>query len=143
LRSDFARRLALVEIDVLVSQSLGLTVDQLIEMYRTQFHVLNENERGTWYDKNGRIVWTCSKGLTGIGYKKADGKKPSEREWRDKLANLAPGSVLECELDVDFLDGEPSKRRRVFEAPFTLCDREADYRRAWTFFESHLNKKAA
>jgi hypothetical protein len=64
LRSDFARRLALVEVDVLVAHALGLTIDQLIEMYRTQFHVLDENERGTWYDMKGRIVWTCSKGLT-------------------------------------------------------------------------------
>ena len=60
LRSDFARQQALVEIDVLVAQALGLTVDQLIEMYRTQFHVLDENERGTWYDVNGRIVENCS-----------------------------------------------------------------------------------
>jgi hypothetical protein len=65
LRSDFARRLALLEIDVLVAQALGLTLNQLIEMYRTQFHVLDENERATWYDMKGRIVWTCSKGLTG------------------------------------------------------------------------------
>ena len=85
IRSDFARRLALVEIDVLVAQALALTIDQLIEMYRTQFHVLDENERGTWYDMKGRIVWTCSKGLTGIGFRKSDGKKPSEKEWKERF----------------------------------------------------------
>jgi hypothetical protein len=143
IRSDFARRLALVEIDVLVAQALGLTVDQLIEMYRTQFHVLNQNERGTWYDQNGRIVWTCSKGLSGIGFRKPDGKKPSEREWRENFANLDVGSNLECEVRIDFLNEAPTRVKRVFLAPFTLCDRESDYRQAWQFFESHLKKKAA
>ena len=35
------------------------------------------------------------------------------------------------------------KVKRVFEAPFVVCNREADYRRAWEFFELHLKKKAA
>ena len=145
LRSDFARRQALVEIDVLVAQALGLTLEQLIEMYRTQFHVLDENERGTWYDMNGRIVWTCSKGLTGIGYRKKDGKKPTAKEWVETYANLADGSVLECEVDVDFLPSGPQKIKRSYVAPFVTCDREADYRRAWAFFEAQAQtqKKAA
>ena len=53
LRTEFARRMALVEIDVLVAQALGLTLDQLIEIYRIYFPVLQENEAGTWYDQNG------------------------------------------------------------------------------------------
>jgi hypothetical protein len=142
LRSDFARRLALVEIDVLVAQALGLTLDQLVEMYRTQFHVLQENEAGTWYDANGRIVWTCSKGLTGVGYRKPDSKKPSEREWRERFANLEAGRTLESELDIDFLVPALRKQRRSYQAPFILCDREHDYARAWAFFEAHNKKKA-
>ena len=143
LRSDFARRLALVEIDVLVAQALGLTIDQLIEMYRTQFPVLGENERGTWYDKNGRIVWTCSKGLTGLGFRKSDGKKPSAKEWKGTFADIGAGKTLKCEIDIDFLKDGPKILQRGFEAPFIVCDREADYRRAWAFFESHGNKKVA
>ena len=51
-------------IDVLVAQALGLTLDQLIDIYRIYFPVLQQNEAGTWYDRNGRIAWTCSKGPT-------------------------------------------------------------------------------
>jgi len=142
-RSDFARRLALVEIDVLVAQALGLTLDQLIEMYRTQFHVLDENERGTWYDMNGRIAWTCSKGLTGVGLLKADGKKPTGREWLRDYADAEAGKTFECEVNIDFLPSGPQKAKRTYLAPFVTCDREADYRRAWAFFEAHANKKAA
>lgn len=143
LRSDFARRQALVEIDVLVAMGLGLSLDQLIEMYRTQFHVLTENERATWYDRKGRIVWTCSKNLTGVGWRKKDGKKPSAREWEEIYANLPEGERLECEHTVDFLPGGRTKVQRTYEAPFVTCDREADYRRAWAFFASHEQRQAA
>jgi hypothetical protein len=67
LRTDFERRQALVEIDVLASIALGLTCDELCAIYRIQFPVLRQNEHDTWYDKNGRIVFTCSKGLPGVG----------------------------------------------------------------------------
>jgi hypothetical protein len=143
LRSDFARRQALIEIDVLVAQALGLTLEQLIEMYRTQFPVLDENDRGTWFDRNGRIVWTCSKGLTGLGCRKPDGRKPTAREWVETYSGLPEGERLECEIPVEFLKEGPVKVRRSYEAPFVSYDRETDYRAAWAFFEAQNQKKAA
>ncbi|OCH30309.1 hypothetical protein A6E13_03655 [Aliivibrio fischeri] len=67
LRTSYVRRQALVEIDVLVAMAIGLTLEELCTIYRVQFPVMRENEADTWYDQNGRIVFTKSKGLAGVG----------------------------------------------------------------------------
>jgi hypothetical protein len=36
-----------------------------------QFPVMQQYERDTWYDQNGRIVFTASKGLTGVCFHRA------------------------------------------------------------------------
>ncbi|MCE5972603.1 N-6 DNA methylase [Sinirhodobacter sp. WL0062] len=133
LRSEFARRMALVEIDVLVAQALGLTLEQLIEIYRIYFPVLQENEAGTWYDQNGRIVWTCSKGLPGVGWLDERGKSPGRAAW-DKILAENP-SELTCTAIDDTMPGGPREVTRHFVGPFTQCDRIEDYKRAWAHFE--------
>ena len=67
LRTDFARRQALVEIDVLAAMALNLNLEELLNLYLIQFPVLQQNENDTWYDNSGRIVFTSSKGLLGTG----------------------------------------------------------------------------
>ena len=140
LRSDFTRRMALVEIDVLVAQALGLTLDQLIDLYSIYFPVLQQNEAGTWYDRNGRIVWSCSKGLPGVGYLE-DGKSPSRKNWEKIIEDGR--TYLECEAVVDFMPGGPQTITRTFEGPFDTCDRVEDYKRAWAYFEAHKAAEAA
>ena len=132
LRNEFARRMALVEIDVLVSQAFGMRVEQLIEIYTFYFPVLQQKEAGTWYDQDGQIVWTCSKGLPGVGYLES-GKRPSQVAW-DKILAKCP-SELSCTVNDDTTPDGPREIRRRFIGPFTRCDRVADYRRAWTHFE--------
>jgi hypothetical protein len=56
LRSDLQRRQALVELDALGALILGISVDQLCKMYRTQFGVLRKYEHAMRHDANGRQV---------------------------------------------------------------------------------------
>jgi methylase of polypeptide subunit release factors len=141
LRTEFARRMALVEIDVLVAQALSLTLEQLIEIYRIYFPVLQENEAGTWYDQNGRIVWTCSKGLPGVGWLDDRGKSPGRAAWERILADNP--ADLTCTAIDDTMPGGPRTVTRHYVGPFTQCDRIEDYRRAWAHFERHRATEAA
>lgn len=141
LRTEFARRMALVEIDVLVAMALGLTIDQLIEIYRIYFPVLQENEAGTWYDQNGRIVWTCSKGLPGVGWLDERGKSPGRVAWEGILGENP--TELTCTAVDDTMPGGRRTVTRRFVGPFTKCDRVEDYERAWAHFDNLKSKEAA
>jgi hypothetical protein len=92
LRSDYARRQALVEIDVLAAIALKLTLDELITLYRVQFPVMQQYERETYYDQTGRIVFTTSKGLTGVGLPRKGDKKKNIIGWED-VKDMTSGTV--------------------------------------------------
>ncbi|MFC1835641.1 hypothetical protein ACFL2Q_13045 [Thermodesulfobacteriota bacterium] len=133
LRTDFERRQALVEIDVLVAMALGLALEELQIIYRVQFPVLRHYEQDTWYDQRGQIVFTASKGLPGVGF--------SRREWNG-IKDMNSGTV-ECTVEDDTLPGGPRERTIVYEAPFDRCDREKDYEIAWAEFEKRFGKRKA
>ncbi len=134
LRTDYTRRQALVEIDVLAAMALGLTLDELITIYRVQFPVMQQYERETYYDRNGRIIFTTSKGLVGVGLPRKGNKKKGILGWED-VQHMTSGSV-EQTIEDDTLPGGPIQRTITYEAPFDRCDRVEDYRTTWDHFES-------
>lgn len=122
LRNWFERRQALVEIDVIVAQALGLSLEELVLMYNVQFPVLQQNEDDTWYDQRGNIVFTCSKGLTGVGV---------DRPVWELIRHLSAG-----ETHAHTIEKSELYRGQVviYHAPFTRCDRVEDYKAAWAHF---------
>lgn len=129
-RFPLQRRQALVEIDVLVAKALGFALSELLTIYRVQFPVMRAYEQDTWYDQSGRIVFTNSRGLTGVGLVR---KSKDEPCWED-VKDMQHGTVHQTIID-DTLPGGPVERTITYVAPFTRCDREEDYRTAWTAFE--------
>ena len=123
LRTDFERRQALLEIDVLAARAIGLTLDELCTIYRIQFPVFREYEGNTYYDRNGRIVFLAGDSAYGL-------RTP---EWN--LKKDMPSGTIQKVVQDDTLPGGPREKIIEYIAPFDRCDREQDYAKAWKFFD--------
>ena len=114
LRRDLDRRQALLEIDVLVALALGVTIDELVTVYRAQFPVLAQYDRTTYaYDANGRQL----PGEILSAWRKAgESLTEAERTWTHPQ----------------------SGHTYTFAYPFAFRDREADMRAAYRIFAERL-----
>lgn len=122
LRTARARRNALVDIDAIVALTLDVSADELCSIYRTQFPVMHQYDRGEgkypyFYDAHGRLV-------------------PSEvlKFWRQK------GSAISVEERRAVHPG--SGVTYEYELPFVTLDREADMRQAYAHFEQILRERS-
>jgi hypothetical protein len=116
LRSERARRAALVEIDALVALWLGMDVDALIAMYNARFAVLNRFEETMWFDANGRKL---------AGNHRTHGqyqKRESGEQFQECLEGPEKNPVP---------DG--------YTAPFYKADRIAEYRQAHAAFKERVD----
>jgi hypothetical protein len=126
LRSDFSRRQALLEIDVLVALSLSLTLDELTTIYRVQFPVMRQYELADEYDAKGQRLPSTDR-------KTAGGKEI--REARKHWDGTSPLTV-----NWQINDGSETVTK-TFYPPFTKVDREEDYRVAYEVFQNRYGVK--
>lgn len=151
LRADFERRQALLEIDVLVAMELGMTLQELLTIYRVQFPVMQQYERETYYDQSGRIVFTPSKGLVGVGLARnagprdpsviieyPDGKKESKPLGWTEAQKLPDGTKIHRTILDDTQPGGPVERVITYTSPWYLPNREEDYKQAWDVFTARF-----
>ena len=123
LRSDYVRRQALLEIDVLVAQALQLTLEELLTIYRIQFAVMRQYENADEYDTRGRRLPNTVR------------KDPGAKELRTARVGHDGSSPITISWPVD---GGNATVAKTFYPPFTKVDREDDYRRAWAAFEARF-----
>ncbi|MEU5593348.1 class I SAM-dependent DNA methyltransferase [Streptomyces sp. NPDC020298] len=116
LRTEFARRAALVEMDALVAVWLGMTADQLVAIYRSRFPILADYEQEIWFDSSGRRV-ARSHHAFGFGQTKQD--------YAEVVA---------------YESGEVPCPPEGYTAPFYKAERECELRAAHAFFASRLKE---
>jgi len=144
LRNDYQRRQALIELDVISAQILGLTKSELLAIYKIQFPVLQGYEKDTWFDQQGRVVFTINRGQPDIGLPRREKKNAPPGKiigpngemtvrpvgWED-VQDLGQGWLAAHSVSDDTQPGGNVVREITYSAPFDLCDRELDYGVVW------------
>lgn len=154
LRSDLMRRQALLELDVLTAQAMGLELDDLLTLYRLRFRVMRDYEANTWYDQKGRIVFTNNSALPSVGLPRKKRAKDADEgiTYRkngydvdsgglgfEDVKDMKDGYVEKTFPDISMSD-EPMMTTIKYVPPFFQMDREADYKCAWRTFDARFNK---
>ena len=156
--TEFERRQALLEIDVIVSINAGLTLQELISIYQKTFVRLKTYEEKTYYDVNGRIIY----GPTGVNSLKLtansnddicvieypEGRVESTNVgWNDIApksngkSTIPDGTKIHYKVIDNTLPGGPREKTITYVAPFYLPNREEDYRVAWELFTERFNSE--
>ena len=125
LRSDFARRQAQLEIDVLVALAMDLTLDELLTIYRIQFPVMRGYELIDEYDSRGRHIPNTARRNRGGTEVRSARENP---DWEDT-------NPLTVSWEID--EGRETVGK-TFHPPFSKVDREEDYRIAYEEFKRRI-----
>ncbi|XVS65514.1 class I SAM-dependent DNA methyltransferase [Actinosynnema sp. CA-299493] len=120
LRTERARRSALVEIDALVAVWLGISADTLVTMYRARFPIMQDFDRVTWFDANERKI---------AGDRYTYGHGQTKEHWKQFQEYLERG--------------EKSPVPEGYTAPFYKADRETEMREAHAVFQARLDAAVA
>jgi hypothetical protein len=117
LRTEYARRAALVEIDALVAVWIGFEIEEFLAAYESRFGVLAGYEEEMYFDANGRKL-AANHNAYGLGQTK--------EHWKQ----------FELYLEDPGVNPPPD----AYTAPFYKADRIAEYRQAHAVFKNRLQE---
>ncbi len=115
LRTELARRAALVEIDALVAVMMNISADQLVAMYLARFPQLQAYEEDTWFDLAGRKI---------CGDRNAFGFGQAKEHY--------------VQLRKYLEDPRRQQPPEGYAAPFYKADREGEMRQAHAAFSARV-----
>lgn len=134
LRSERARRSALVEIDALVAVWLGMDADALIAAYRGRFPVLQKYEAVTWFDAEG---WKIA------GNARTIGQRQTKESWAQFEAYRQDPVFAAYQQDPEHNPMPKTPVPDGYTAPFYKADRETEMREAHAYFQKRLDDAVA
>lgn len=117
--SDYEKHELMCEIDVMVAKQIGLSLSDLIEIYSIYFPNHKKNEEETYYDRNGRIVFTSNRSYSSK-------YNLSTQEW-EQLNKKEP---VRKSYEETYLDNV-EKREIVYTPPYYSCSRIELYKEIW------------
>ncbi|MER7403609.1 hypothetical protein ABT373_14240 [Streptomyces sp. NPDC000070] len=116
LRTERARRAALVELDALVAVWLGVDADSLIAMYKARFPIMQDFDAVIWFDAEERRI---------AGNRYTYGHGQTKEHYGQLRAHLA---------------GERKDPPDGYTPPFYKANREAEMREAHAYFSARLQE---
>ncbi|WP_411576313.1 hypothetical protein [Streptomyces mutabilis] len=134
LRTEYARRAALVEIDALVAVWLGIDADTLITMYRARFPIMQDFDRVTWFDATERKI---------AGDRYTYGHGQDKDHWKQFEKYQADPAFKAHQADPENNPAPQTPAPDGYTAPFYKADREIEMREAHAYFQKRLDEAVA
>ncbi|MFJ2951443.1 hypothetical protein ACIO8H_27945 [Streptomyces sp. NPDC087226] len=134
LRTEYARRAALVEIDALVAVWLGIDADTLITMYRARFPIMQDFDSVTWFDATERKI---------AGDRYTYGHGQDKDHWKQFEKYQADPAFKAHQADPLNNPAPQTPAPDGYTAPFYKANRETEMREAHAYFQKRLDDAVA
>ncbi|MGW6151595.1 hypothetical protein ACWFRM_00410 [Streptomyces sp. NPDC055144] len=134
LRTEYARRAALVEIDALVAVWLGIDADTLITMYRARFPIMQDFDSVTWFDATERKI---------AGDRYTYGHGQDKDHWKQFEKYQADLAFKTHQADPANNPAPETPAPDGYTAPFYKAGRETEMREAHAYFQKRLDDAVA